>query len=368
MDGGMRGEVVYFRLFDLGGSIDLDEIRRQAPRDFLSGRVPTDRAAPKYAQFPEPLVVTVDRRALETNLGPITFDLAVRLYAVGSLAITLRAPFDVPRLRDLMPFAGVRIRTESGEETLEGYCGRIARRIEEDLVPYLRDTYEVTTMPEPYLVYCITEPDVPARTFVEARRREVTALLASDPRPDDISEEEVEDTWRTWFTYYKDDLVVVEWDAALVIEPSGRYEDVLAVFEVANLQLLELRTFDAYLDRVVDEAYDDLDALFGRGLLRSGREMVKELANVRMDFAEVTDEVVNITKFFGEWYLGKVYMGCARKFDLDSWRRVVTEKVKALSEIYHVAQTEVEGRRMFWLEVLIVLLFVADLVLIFYLG
>ena len=175
----MRGEVVYFRLFDLGGSIDLDEIRRQAPRDFLSGRVPTDRAAPKYAQFPEPLVVTVDRRTLETNLGPITFDLTVRLYAVGSLAITLRAPFDVPRLRDLMPFAGVRIRTESGEETLEGYCGRIARRIQEDLVPYLHDTYEVTTTPEPYLAYCITEPDVPARTFVEARRREVTALLAS---------------------------------------------------------------------------------------------------------------------------------------------------------------------------------------------
>ena len=365
----MKGEVVYFRIFDVGASVDLDEIRQRADTDFLSGRAPSERAAPSYARFPKPLVVTVDQRTLATSLGAITFDISARLYSVGALAVTLRTPFEVRVLRDLIPFATLRILRDGQPETLDDYTSRIAQRIGEDIVPYIHESYDVRTQPEPYLAFCITEPDVPARSFVESQPREVTALLAADPRPEDISDEEVHDTWKNWFSYYTDDLVVVEWDAALVIEPSGKYEDTLAVFEVANLQLLELRTYDAYLDRVVEKAYDDLDSFFGRGgFLASGREMVKELAEVRMDLAEVTDEVENISKFFGDWFLGKVYVGCARKFELDSWRRIVNDKMQSLSEIYAVVQAEVESRRMFWLEVLIVLLFVADLVLIFYLG
>jgi len=365
----MRGEVVYYRIFDVGAEVDLDEIRRQVAMPFLLGRIPTERAAPRYARFPEPLVVYVDRQEVDTSLGSLTLDISARLYSVGAVAIALRVPFDVGSLRDLASYAAVRIRGQQGEEDLDVFCRRIATRIEEDLVPYLKESYDVRIEPEPYLVYCITNPDVPARAYVDARRREVTALLASDPRPDDISDEEVRDTWKEWFSYYKEDLVVTEWDAALVIEPSAKYEDTLAVFEVANLQLLELRTYDAILDEVVEKAYDDLERLFARGgLLRSGREMLKELANIRMDLSEVTDEVENISKFFGDYYLGKIYAGCARKFELDSWRRIVEDKMRSLSEIYQVAVAEVGGRRMLWLEVMVVLLFVADLLLILYLG
>lgn len=364
----MKGEVVYFRVFDLGASVDLREIRRRVDMEFLSGRAPSERAAPKYARFPEPLLVTVDRLTLDTNLGPMTVDLSARLYEVGALAITLRTPFDVPTLLDLRSYANVRVLREGKEEDLDAFAARAALRIEEDVVPYLHGSHDVRAGPEPYIAYCVTEPEVSARTLVADRRRDVTALLAADQRPESISDAEVHDTWGNWFSYYEDDLVVIEWDAALVVEPSGKYEDVLAVVELANLQLLELRTYDAYLDRVVDKAYDDLEAFFARGgLLRSGREMVKDLAEIRMELGEVTYEVENISKFFGDWFLGKVYRGCARKFELEAWRRTVNAKMQALSEIYRVAHAQVEGQRMFWLEVLIVLLFAVDLLAIFWL-
>lgn len=365
----MRGEVVYFRVVTLGASVDLEEIRRSVEMAFLAGREPSERAAPKYVRLPDSLLVTVDRRTLETNLGTLTMDLTVRLYEVGALAITLRTPFEVPVLRDLVPFTRLLIMRERKAEDLDAFCERIAARIEEDLVPYLRDSVDLRTPPEPYVAFCITDSDVSARAYVESRRRDVTALLAADPRPEDISDEEIEDTWKNWLSYYRDDLIVIEWDAALVVEPTGKYEDTLAVIELANLQLLELRSYDAYLDQVIDTAYDDVDDFFARGgLFKSGREMVRELAEVRMDLAEMTDEVQNISKFFGDWFLGKLYLACARKFDLEAWRRVVNEKMKALTDIYHVAQAEVDSRRMFWLELLIVLLFVVDLVIIVYLG
>ena len=152
-------------------------------------------------------------------------------------------------------------------------------------------------------------------------------------------------------------------------EPSASYEDTLTVFELANLQLLELRTYDAFLDKVVDKAYDDLEDLFARSsLLRSGHDTVKELAEVRMDLAEASFQVDNISKLWGDWFLGKVYRACAKKFELDSWRRNVEEKMKDLSEIYEVAEAELEARRLLILEFLVVLLFIVDLVLIAYRG
>jgi hypothetical protein len=248
---------------------------------------------------------------------------------------------------------------------LDEYCGRIAERIQEDLVPYMHDSYEIKVDPEPYTVYCITVSEHPVRNFLNGWRRDVTALLASDPRPDDISDEEVEDTWKNWLSYYQDDLVVVEWDAALVIEPTASYEDTLGVFEIANLQLLELRTYDAYLDKIIDKAYDDLEDLFGRPrLFRTGGGEVQELAELRMDLSEATFQVDNISKLWGDWFLGKVYRSAAKKFELESWRHMVGEKMSDLSDIYQVAQVEFEGRRMFILEFLVVLLFVIDLFLI----
>ncbi len=361
----MKGEVVYYRLFDIGASIDLQEVQRRVDMPFLSGRLVSERAAPRYARFAQPLFVYVDQRNADSNLGPMTLNIAVKLYGVGALAVVLRTSFEASSLRDLRPFAGLRIRGGGKDETLDEYCARIANRIEEDLVPYMHDSYDVRMEPEPYTVYCITVSEHPVRTFKEEWRREVTALLASDPRPDDISDEEVEDTWKSWLSYYQDDLVVVEWDAALVIEPTASYEDTLAVFEIANLQLLELRTYDGFLDKVVDKAYDDLEDLSGAGaLFRSAGERVRELSDVRMDLAEATFQVDNISKLWGDWFLGKVYRACARKFELESWRRTVAEKMQDLAEIYQVAQTQFEARRLLVLEALVVVLFVVDLFLI----
>ncbi len=365
----MKGEVVFYRLFDLGASVDLDEIQGTVDMRFLAGRMLSERATPKYARFAAPLLVYVDQRTLETNVGSLVASIAVKLYGVGALAVVVRAPFETSVLRDLRPFAGLRIRAADKEETLDAYCGRLVARIIEDLVPFLHDSYEVNVDPEPYTVYCVSVTETPVRVFTTALRREVTALLANDPRPDAISDEEVEDTWRNWFSYYQDDLVVLDWDAALVIEPSASYEDTLTVFELANLQLLELRTYDAFLDKVVDKAYDDLEDLFARSsLLRSGHDTVKELAEVRMDLAEASFQVDNISKLWGDWFLGKVYRACANKFELDSWRRNVEEKMKDLSEIYEVAEAELEARRLLILEFLVVLLFIVDLVLIAYRG
>src|SRR5216117_2407999 len=109
----MKGEVVFYRLFDVGASVDLDEIQQTIDMPFLSGRFPSERAAPRYARFAQPLLVFLYERTLATNLGPMTASIAVKLYGVGSLAVVVRVPFQAAGLRDLRPYASLRIKDAS---------------------------------------------------------------------------------------------------------------------------------------------------------------------------------------------------------------------------------------------------------------
>src|SRR5213593_2492776 len=72
----MKGEVVFYRLFDLGASVDLDEIQGTVDMPFLAGRMLSERATPKYARFAAPLLVYVDQRTLETNVGSLVASIA----------------------------------------------------------------------------------------------------------------------------------------------------------------------------------------------------------------------------------------------------------------------------------------------------
>src|SRR5256884_5222040 len=167
----MKGEVVFYRLFDVGASVDLDESKKPTDMPSRSGRFPTERAAPRSARFAQPLLVFVDERRLATNLGPLTASIAVKLYGVGALAVVVRVPFQAAGLRDLRPFTSLRIKDATREENLNENCGRLAARIIEDLEPFLHDAYETKVDPEPYTVYCISVSETPVREFTTTWRR-----------------------------------------------------------------------------------------------------------------------------------------------------------------------------------------------------
>src|SRR5207245_6878222 len=121
----MKGEVVFYRLFDLGASVDLDEIQGTVDMPFLAGRMLSERATPRYARFAAPLLVHVDQRTIETNLGSLVASIAVKLYGVGALAVVIRTPFEASVLRDLRPFAGLRFRAAGTEGLVEVYSTRV---------------------------------------------------------------------------------------------------------------------------------------------------------------------------------------------------------------------------------------------------
>jgi hypothetical protein len=222
---------------------------------------------------------------------------------------------------------------------------------------------------EAYTVFCIrsplTAPDgtaVRVEEWMQRSRRQIASLLTEEPDPTHLSRQEAEESSERYFSYYEDDVVVIDWDAAIVVDHPKNFDEVLYIMELANLQLAELEAYDRILDDALERAYRDLGG--GPKRWRGGRtsQVQRELREIRIDLARLSDELSNITKFFGDWHLARIYQGLSSRFHLTDWHRTIDEKLKTLGDLYQLLQADQTNRWMITLEAMIVILIVLDIV------
>jgi hypothetical protein len=96
----------------------------------------------------------------------------------------------------------------------------------------------------------------------------------------------------------------------------------------------------------------------------AANKTLRRLRRFRVDVAKLTDEVTHITKFFGDGYLARIYLGARDRFYLDQWRTSVEQRLAQLDKLYSVVHAEVNEQRMLWLEIIIVIFFAFDLVIL----
>jgi hypothetical protein len=203
--------------------------------------------------------------------------------------------------------------------------------------------------------------ELAAETWLAQHRREVAGLLTNEPDPNTLSQQEMEESTALQLSYYGQDGVVVDWDAALLIDEPKNFSECLYLMEIANLQLAELEAYDRLIDDSLERAYRDLRS---RGL-KSRVNVLRDLQELRMDLARFNDEISNITKFFGDWHLARIYQALSTRLHLSDWHRSVERKLQTLDELYGMLAQDRMNRLMLILEVTIVVLFVLDVLLIF---
>jgi hypothetical protein len=218
--------------------------------------------------------------------------------------------------------------------------------------------------PEAYTVFCLSElgPERDVSRWL-AENRQSAAELLTEAQPNALGEMQVNEVLRIQRSYTKTDVVVIDWDAALVVDLGGYMDDVLYVLELANLQMEEYRVMDQRLDRYLERAYEDLKRR-RFGFFGTHSASLRALLLFRVDISKLNDEVAHISKLVGDWYLARVYLDASERFHLDHWRTSVEERLEHLDHLYTVVNADINTRRMVWLETLIVIFFAIDLLLI----
>jgi hypothetical protein len=299
--------------------------------------------------------------------GPVRVERAVKLLPVGAISITARLAFQVNSLDELVSYHDLRF---SDGTTLYDEVRRLADDVRRELRAYYVRPVEHLRDEEAYTVFCVHAPlaaadgsAVAAEDWLFANRRQVAALLTEEANGSMLSEQEAEESTSRYLSYYKRDLVVVDWDAALVVDEPQFFDEALYLMELANVQLAELEAYDRILDGAVERSYRDITQRRRvRGYQTVGVQ--RELREIRIDLARLSDELSNITKFFGDWHLARIYNAIGGRFHLADWHRTIDEKLKTLDDLYQLLHAEQNNRMMLTLEFSIVLLFIVDLVIL----
>jgi hypothetical protein len=355
----MKAEIVYFYAYDVAGDLLTERMTDLFGRPLKPLVVEPHKRAPSGLFFTRPLTVELDLLQRQTAAGPITVRIAVRLFSVGAISIMVRTSVEFGALEDLLAYHTLRF----NDRTLDEEIQALATRVGEAIKPYAIKPNARLVEPETYTVFCLSppsdEPDVVVHWFDKERRR-IAALLTQESDPARLSEQEVRESTQYHFSYYSSDLVVVDWDAGLIVDNPRAYDELLNVFELANLQQEELTEYDRLLDVAIQKLYDDLlptgpRPVRGRGQIQRG------LREIRIDLARLSDELGNTTKFFGDWHVARIYEGVAKRFHLGDWASSVNQKLRTLESMYNLLQQERNNRVMLVLETAIVALFLLDL-------
>jgi hypothetical protein len=357
------GEVVYIYAFDVAYEMTRQPVRELLGHPVAQFVVGASKRSPRHLFFYRPQMVRLPPLDRVGPAGPVRVDRVVKLLPVGAISITARVRFEVDRIEDLVGYHDLQFTDGSLHEEVR----RLAEEVRRELAPYYVRPVRQLAEEEAYTVFCIESPLTAAdgstwntESWWRANRRAVASLLTQEPDTDHLSRQEADESTARYLCYYEHDLVVVDWDAALVIDERQHFEETLYIMELANLQLAELEAYDRILDDSLVRAYRDLT----RQPVRGRANMLRELRELRIDLARFSDELSNITKFFGDWHLARIYENISARFHLPDWHKTVDGKLSSLADLYQLLNYDQTNRWMLILELTIVLLFVIDLVIL----
>lgn len=354
----LTGEICYLFAFDLAYEFKEPPVNRLLgfPVDELN--LEASRRAPRNLLVHKLRVVQLPPQAAAGPDGPWSLATTVKLFPIGAVSIALRARFIARSLADLQRYYD----HTPGPGSAASVARRLASAIQDELRAHSVRPVEQMMDEEAYTVFCLDGPQraesgepVRGEAWLESRRREVAGLLTRESAVRLSRQETLESTSRC-LSFYEDDLTVLEWDAALLIDSPAEWAETLHIIELANVQLAELEAYDRLLDASLERSYRDLR----QSAFRGRNAVLRELRELRIDMARFQDELTNITKFFGDWALARLYEAVARRFHLSDWRHTVDEKLKTLDDLHEILKADLSGRWMMILEVTVVLLFIID--------
>ena len=171
----------------------------------------------------------------------------------------------------------------------------------------------------------------------------------------------------TSMSYYPDDLALLSWNGALLLEPEPLAAATAAdLIEFANVELLLMRSYDADLDAELPRMYRQLPRIqprFALPLVRRYSGLLHDVQRLIAEITEVTERVDNALKVTDDVYWNRLYSAMLNVLRVDVWRAGVEHKLALLRETYSMLHDKADTERSTALEWTIILLIVFEIVI-----
>jgi hypothetical protein len=326
--GSMGGNVIYTLIYSI--SKEVKEAKDEVVKPV--------RSAPLYEESFLRFKVVREAIVREVNGRRITFDL--KIFEDSNLVIEAQTPFDLKSTGNLSNL----------KNTLFEECRNLA------------DEFNPSVFFEEYIFFCVKDYDGTIDSYIIEHGETIAAMLKDEPIK--LAQKEIDDTLATNIRYGRQDITIVDWDGAFLIDASGEFKETIAVLELANIQLLNFRILDKKLAEKIDLLKQQGEPLDLGSFFRISPFM-KNVIKIRSQSVLELETIESALKLYGDWYSGKLYDLASKKFHLNTWRAQVDAKLQVLGDLYEMVEHVMTERFNLILEFLIVLLIVLEIVLAF---
>ncbi len=354
------GHVLANFAFDIGFQIDLDEAARLAGDATRHRVVRARRPAPVWFDYsPPPVRLIVEGEAVSIGGVSTGVQTEMLIYDFGAALLTYRLALP----DTLEGTAALSVALQDHADLEENARERVRRVMEAIRASIERP--KLGEAVEDYVIFAVTSWDerLPPAAMVEANRGMLARIIEAERG--ELSDEQTIRATDAAMSYSPADMAIVDWNAAILFDAEP--DDVIAVLQHANIELLELRVLDQELDLILDHADETLGEMSERRLwpsFVSGRTL-RHFGSVQTDAAVMFEGVNNAIKLLGNQYLARLYRLGAGRLDLPAWQSSVQRKLTAAESLYQKLSDATAVRRLETLEWVIIILIALSMALPF---
>jgi len=355
-----RGKVLIYRVFDIAEEVDLARLEAILAQSQLETRVRVDKKhRPSVVVRNAPVRLKLGEVIVRIGDTPHVCEGYATVMDYGVLSIALHLP--IPRGLEwsgALKLADAINNTGVSPAEIDAVARKKSKEICEQIRPALKNPSEWDVY-EDYVTWFIEEVSGIGEATDLLEKADVAALLLSENK-EKLAKASSEGIIENRFQYARNDLVVIDWNSAVVIEPSGQME-IADVIEFALTHLLEVRFYDDLLDKRLAELYDAVEVNRRRPWLRVSS--LAHEANTRyLEISEVMERVDNSIKVVGDFYLAVIFRAAIRRFRVLDWQQSITRKMGSMARVSDLLQGEMNVRRSHTLELIVILLIAFEVV------
>lgn len=360
-----KGRILVYRVFDIGEEVNLEKAEK------ILSEATTSRSKFRLKKINrqavivsnDPLSIILGQYAFSVQAKNFTCDISAKLWDFGTLSITFE--FIIPEgttIDELRILSGL----IQDYDDLDDYARSRAIELGNQIHAAIGKINEIkdSAVNEDFILFFIEKF---AQDYTDAssilEHEDIAALILNEEKYT-LSPQIYERVYETKLQYYKNDLAVIDWNSAFVIEPSGSL-DIPDVIEFALNQLLEMRYYDDLLDKKLREIYSAIELKEMSIFSTRYTDLALEAGQRYIEIAEIVESVENSLKVIGDLYHSVVFRMASKKFRFADWQTSIDNKLENLAEICKLLLDNINHRRSYLLELTIIALISLELIPLF---
>jgi hypothetical protein len=338
----LRATLHLYQLYDVCYSIDLERARETLATPSARVRPVASRGGGSVDIRQLPLEVSMGDYTMLIGERERRVYLRARIYDLGILAFRMIIPLSEPEtwdnVTDLM--ACIQSYPTSVRDTFNTHLHTLQQTLEPAL-----ERPNKTVRVEDYAILLVEQLGEGVSASQLALNPVLLQAALGERRPLSRSAKSL----ATALSYYEDDLTLLTWSAAIVIEPdAAARDDAALLLEFANAQLLAFRSYDATVEedlaRIIPRIARRRRPVWAR--VQSSNNFLREIYGLITEITDTNARVENALKVTEDVY----------------WNRVYSAALATLRETASLLHEEAQETWTTTLELLVILLIAVELV------